>query len=51
VDAIAAVEMLYPDRLDSIGRFGPKLRRERTGVRYGMRSGAALMAGWTGLLL
>jgi hypothetical protein len=51
VDAIAAVEMLYPDRLDSIGRFGPKLRRERTGFRYGMRSGAALMAGWTGLLL
>ena len=43
--------MLFPDRLDTLGRFGPKLRRQRTGFRYGTRSGAPLMAGWTALLL
>jgi hypothetical protein len=51
VDALATVEMLLPDRLDTLGRFGPKLRKERTGFRYGMRTGAPLMAGWTALLL
>ena len=51
MDAVATVEMLFPDRLDTLGRFGPKLRRQRTGFRYGARSGAPLMAGWTVLLL
>jgi hypothetical protein len=51
VDAVATVEMLFPDRLDTLGRFGKTLRRERTGFRYGARSGAPLMAGWTALLL
>jgi hypothetical protein len=43
--------MLFPDRLDMLGRFGSKLRRQRTGFRYGTRSGAPLMAGWAALLL
>jgi hypothetical protein len=51
VDAVATVEMLFPDRLDTLGRFGRRLRSERTGFRYGTRTGAPLMAGWTALLL
>jgi hypothetical protein len=50
VDAVAMLEMLFPERLDALGRFSG-LRPERPEFRYGMRSAAALMAAWTALLL
>ena len=51
VDAVAMLEMLFPERLDTLGRFRTGLRPDRPEFRYSMRSAAALMAGWTGLLL
>lgn len=50
VDALAAIGMTFPDRLWT-ARFRGGFRRDSRELRYGMRSGAALMAGWTGLLL
>jgi hypothetical protein len=51
VDAVAMLEMLFPERLDALGRFRSGLRPDRPEFRYGMRSAAALMAAWTALLL
>jgi hypothetical protein len=51
VDAVATLEMLFPERLDSLGRFRSGLRPDRPEFRYGMRSAAALMTAWTALML
>ena len=51
VDALAVLEMLFPERFDALGRFRSGLRPDRPEFRYGMRSAAALMAAWTVLLL
>jgi hypothetical protein len=50
VDAIAMLEMLFPGRLDALGRYRSGLRPDRPEFRYSMRS-ATLMAAWTALLL
>jgi hypothetical protein len=50
VDAAATVGMLVPARL-WMARFAPSFRRDRPEFSYGMGAGAALMAGWTLLLL
>jgi len=51
VDALAMLEMLFPGRLDALGRYRSGLRPDRPEFRYGMRSAATLMAAWTALLL
>jgi hypothetical protein len=50
VDAAAAVGMICPARLWPV-RLAPLLGRDRPELTYGMGAGAALLAGWTLLLL
>lgn len=50
VDALAAVSMIFPQRLWTL-RFKDPFDRSGAELRYGLRAGAPLMAGWTVLLL
>jgi hypothetical protein len=50
VDALATVSMIFPRRLWSL-RFKGPFDRSGAELRYGLRAGAPLMAGWTVLLL
>jgi hypothetical protein len=50
VDGLAAIGMIFPARLWT-ARFRRGFKRSGPELAYGMRAGAALMAGWTVLLL
>jgi hypothetical protein len=50
VDALATVSMIFPRRLWVL-RFKDPFDRSGAELRYGLRVGAPLMAGWTVLLL
>jgi hypothetical protein len=51
VDAGAAVGMVFPNRFGGSLRYLAPFDPDRVELRYGMRYGAPLMAGWTVLLL
>jgi hypothetical protein len=51
VDAGAAVGMAFPDRFAARSRFTDRINIHAPELRYGMRYGAPLMAGWTVLLI
>ncbi|MGD0985148.1 MAG: hypothetical protein ABSA65_15235 [Acidimicrobiales bacterium] len=51
VDAAAAIEMALPERFGARLRYGASFDVGRAEFRYGMRQAAALMAGWTVLLV
>jgi hypothetical protein len=51
VDAIAAVGMAQPKLYGPTLRFHKRFRRTGPEFSYAMRTGAPLMAGWTGLLM
>lgn len=51
VDAAAAIGMTFPTRFGAAARYVAPFDFRRPELRYGMRYGAPLMAGWTVLLI